>query len=238
MVQICCGDRTKMINPIEIRNLYFKYRGSPDYILKGVDLTVSKGEILALVGQSGSGKSTLLNIICGIIPHIRKGQIKGEVKLWGEEVKNFKIPDIAKRVGIVFQDPDTQLFSPTVEDEIAFGPENLMVERKVIEERIKKALDIVHLEDYRYENPNNLSGGQKQLVAIAAILAMESDILLLDEALAQLDDQGKERIKETILSLKEEDKTIVLVEHDLENLNIADRVLELRDGKLREYKGW
>lgn len=237
MVQICCGDRTKMINPIEINNLYFKYRNSPDYILNGVDLTVFKEEILTLVGLSGSGKSTLLNIMCGIIPHIRKGKIKGEVKLWGKEIKNLKIVDITKRVGIVFQDPDTQLFSPTVEDEIAFGAENLMVEREEIEKRIERVLKAVNMEDYRYENPNNLSGGQKQLIAIAAILAMESDILLFDEVLSQVDDRGKKRVKDIIINLKKEGKTIVLVEHDLENLSLADRVLELKDGKLKEFKG-
>ncbi len=103
-----------MINPIEINKLYFKYKNSPDYILKAVDLAVFKGgEIVALVGLSGSGKSTLLNIISGIIPHIHKGKIKGEVKLWGgKETKDLKIVDITKKVGVVFQDPDTQLFFP------------------------------------------------------------------------------------------------------------------------------
>ncbi len=238
MVQICCGDGSKMTNPIEINNLYFKYNANSDYILKGVDLTISKGEILALVGLSGGGKTTLLNIMCGIIPHIRKGEINGEVKLWGKEIKDLKIIDISKKVGIVFEDPDTQLFLPTVEDEIAFGPENLMVERKEIGNRIEKVLKMVNMEDYRYENPNNLSGGQKQLIAIAAILAMEPDILLFDEALAQIDDDGKKRIKDIILNLKRGGKTIVLVEHHIDTLDLADRVLELQNGKLREFKGW
>jgi energy-coupling factor transport system ATP-binding protein len=227
-----------MTNPIEINNLYFKYNANSDYILKGVDLTISKGEILALVGLSGGGKTTLLNIMCGIIPHIRKGEINGEVKLWGKEIKDLKIIDISKKVGIVFEDPDTQLFLPTVEDEIAFGPENLMVERKEIGNRIEKVLKMVNMEDYRYENPNNLSGGQKQLIAIAAILAMEPDILLFDEALAQIDDDGKKRIKDIILNLKRGGKTIVLVEHHIDTLDLADRVLELQNGKLREFKGW
>ncbi|HSH34826.1 ABC transporter ATP-binding protein [Schnuerera sp.] len=225
-----------MINPIDINDLYFKYKFSSDYILKGIELAVSKGEILALTGLSGSGKSTLLNIICGIIPHIRKGEVHGEVKLWGENIKDLKIADITKKVGIVFQDPDTQLFSPTVEDEIAFGPENLMIERKEIGNRIDKVLKIVHMEDYRYQNPNNLSGGQKQLIAIASVLAMEPDILLFDEITAQIDDDGKKRIKELISDLKKEKKTIVLVEHNLDILNLADRVLELKNGKLKEYE--
>lgn len=226
-----------MSKAIEINDLYFKYKPSGDFILKGVDLTVYKGEVLALVGLSGDGKSTLLNIICGIIPHIRKGEIQGEVKLWGESVKDLKLVDITKKLGIVFQDPDTQLFSPTVEDEIAFGPENLMVDREEIERRIEKTLKIVNMEEFRYENPNNLSGGQKQLIAIASVLSMEPDVLLFDEITAQIDSDGRRRIMDFILKLKEEEKTIVLVEHNRECLSLADRVLELRDGKLHEYRG-
>lgn len=227
-----------MMNPIEIKNLYFKYKYNTDYILNDLDLTVHKGEILTLVGLSGTGKSTLLNIICGIIPHIRKGNIKGKVKLWGEEIKNMRISDITKKVGIVFQDPDSQLFLPTVEDEIAFGPENLMVEREQIGIRIAKVLKAVKMEDYIYENPNNLSGGQKQLISIAAVLSMEPDVLLFDEILSQVDDEGKKRIKEVIIDLKNEGKTIVTVEQDLENLALSDRILELKNGKLKEFKGW
>ena len=225
-----------MIHPIEIKDLKFRYKSSSSNILQGVDLTVPKGEVLTLVGLSGNGKSTLLNIICGIIPHIRQGVIEGQVKLWGEEVRCLKILDITKRVGIVFQ--DSQLFSPTIEDEIAFGPENLRIEKDEIGRRITKVLQMVNLEEYRYENPNNLSGGQKQLVAIAAVLAMEPDILLFDEILAQVDIEGRKKIKNVIKNLKNQGKTIVSVEHDLENLDIADRVLKLENGKLQEYKGW
>lgn len=227
-----------MIHPIEIKDLSFRYKSSSSPILQAVDLTVPKGEVLTLVGLSGNGKSTLLNIICGIIPHIRQGVIEGQIKLWGEEVKNLKMLDITKRVGIVFQDPDSQLFSPTIEDEIAFGPENLCIEKDEIEKRISKVLQMVNMEEYRYENPNNLSGGQKQLIAIAAVLAMEPDILLFDEILAQVDVEGRKKIKNVIKNLKAQGKTIVSVEHDLENLDIADRVLKLENGKLQEYKGW
>lgn len=227
-----------MIHPIEIKDLSFRYKSSSSPILQAVDLTVPKGEVLTLVGLSGNGKSTLLNIICGIIPHIRQGVIEGQIKLWGEEVKNLKMLDITKRVGIVFQDPDSQLFSPTIKDEIAFGPENLCIEKDEIEKRISKVLQMVNMEEYRYENPNNLSGGQKQLIAIAAVLAMEPDILLFDEILAQVDVEGRKKIKNVIKNLKAQGKTIVSVEHDLENLDIADRVLKLENGKLQEYKGW
>lgn len=226
-----------MIKPVEVHNLYFKYRIGSDYILKGVDLSLNRGEVLAITGLSGSGKSTLLNIICGIIPHIRKGTIQGEVRLWGKDVKDLKIAQITKKVGIVFQDPDTQLFSPTVEDEIAFGPENLMVERGEIGRRIEKTLKLVQMEEYRCENPNNLSGGQKQLIAIAAVLAMEPELLLFDEITSQVDEEGKGRIKDIISKLKEQGRTIILVDHNRDILELADRLMELKDGKL-EVKGW
>ncbi len=223
---------------VEINNLYFKYKSQDEYLLKGLNLVVNKGEILAVIGESGCGKSTLLSIICGIIPHIRKGYIEGEVKLLGKEVKKTKIKDIAKKVGIVFQDPDSQIFLPAVEDEIAFGPENLMVPREEIGLRIEDALKAVNMEDYRHENPNNLSGGQKQLIALASILAMKPSILLFDEISSQLDEESKKQVKKIILNLKEKGETVVFVEHDLKTLDIADRVLELKNGVLNELKGW
>jgi len=227
-----------MMNPIEVENLYFKYEEDGKEIFNSLNLTVKKGEILAIIGESGSGKSTLLNILCGIIPHIKKGKVQGKVRLFGKDVKEMEIREITKRVGIVFQDPDSQLFLPTVEDEIAFGPENLMVSREEIGLRIDKALKSVNMEEYRFENPNNLSGGQKQLIAIGAVLAMEPDILLFDEIMSQVDEEGKEKLKDTIIKLGNEGKTIVLVEHDLKVLKIAQRVLELKNGRLQDFKGW
>jgi energy-coupling factor transport system ATP-binding protein len=221
---------------IEINNLYFRYNEYEEYLLKDISLRVKEGEILAITGESGCGKSTLLSIICGIIPHIRKGEIKGEVKLLGENVKDMAIRDISKKIGIVFQDPDSQIFLPTVEDEIAFGPENLMVSRDEIGIRIEKALKSVNMGKYRFENPSNLSGGQKQLIAIASVLAMETDILLFDEIMSQVDEKGKEQIKSTILNLHKEGKTIVIVDHDMDNISLADRVLEIKSGILREFE--
>ncbi len=225
-----------MIYPIEINNLHYKYEKSTKEILNGVNLKVAKGETVAIVGLNGSGKSTLMYNICGIIPHIYKGEAKGQVKIWGKDILNMRLSEISTKVGIVFQDPDTQLFSPTVENEIAFGPENLCVVREEIGLRIKRVLETVNMEEYRLENPNNLSGGQKQLIAIASVLAMETEILLFDEILSQIDREGKTKIKEVIKGLKKEGKTIVLIEHDPDNLQVADRVLQLKDGKLNEFK--
>lgn len=236
MCQICYGDRITMIYPIEINDLHYKYEENTKEILNGINLKVEKGEAVAIIGLSGCGKSTLIYNICGIIPHIYKGKAKGQVKIWGKDILDMRLPEISTKVGIVFQDPDTQLFSPTVENEIAFGPENLCVTREEIGLRIKRVLEIINMEEHRLENPNNLSGGQKQLIAIASVLAMETEILLFDEILSQIDKEGKTKIREVIKGLKEEGKTIVLIEHDLDNLQIADRVLQLRDGKLKGFK--
>lgn len=149
-----------MIHPIEIQNLSYQYPGKAEETLKGINLQVSRGEILGIVGLSGNGKSTLCYCMCGIIPRVFKGKLKGEVLLYGKPIKNMNLADIATKIGIVFQDPDSQLFSPTVEDEIAFGPENLCLEREVIGERISEALKTIAMEKHRYSNPHFLSGGQ------------------------------------------------------------------------------
>lgn len=226
-----------MDHPITIKNLFYSYPGKKEDILKGIDLTVSQGEILAIVGLSGNGKSTLCYCICGVIPHVFKGKLEGQVLLFGQPVKDMDLGRIASKVGVVFQDPDTQLFSPTVEDEIAFGPENLCLERDEIGRRISDAIETVGMEEYLYENPNRLSGGQKQLIVLASVLSLKSDILIFDEAMAQVDVGGKRIIKDKISTLKKEGKTIIMVEHDFSNLDIADRILLLKDGKLEEYKG-
>ena len=151
-----------MIFPVEIINLHFKYPESKieskaesktinkANLLNGIELQINKGEVCAIVGLSGCGKSTLCYCICGIIPHVLDGEMQGEVLVFGDSTKNMKLPNISTRVGIVFQDPDTQLFSPTVEDEIAFGPENLCLDREEIGKRISENLTLVKMEKNRY----------------------------------------------------------------------------------------
>ncbi len=226
-----------MSKVIEINDFYFKYKKQKDYLLKDINLKVNEGEILAIVGLSGIGKSTLCYSMCGIIPHVYKGDILGEVRVKNKLISEMKIPEIASQIGIVFQDPDSQLFSPTIEDEIAFGPENLCLPRDEIGKRIEKVLDCIGMEDKRYDSPNNLSGGQKQLVALGAALSLEPDILIFDEAMAQIDTKGKKQIKKVIKELKSEHKTIIMVEHDFSNLDIADRIVLLKDGRLKDFEG-
>jgi len=222
---------------IEVRDLSFRYQGSRKQILSKINLTVERGEILAIVGLSGSGKTTLCYCISGIIPHIYQGEMSGEVLLEGRLTSRMKIPEIATRLGIVFQNPETQLFFPTVEDEIAFGPENRCLERKEIGKRIKEVLKITGMEEKRFENPQYLSGGQKQLTALASVLSLRPQILVFDEVMAQIDQKGRLAIKEMILDLKAQGKTVVMIDHDYENLDIADRVMVLKQGRLYDFEG-
>lgn len=226
-----------MMFPIEIKDLSFRYKNKQRDILNGVNLSIKKGEVIAIVGLSGNGKSTLCHCISGIIPHVYNGELNGKVFLYGKDITEMNLSTICTKIGIVFQDPDTQIFSPTVEDEIAFGPENLCINREEIGERIYEALNEVKMKEFRYYNPNNLSGGQKQLIALASVLSLKPKILIFDEVMAQIDKAGKKRIKEIIKELKNEGKTIIMVEHDLNNLDVADRVLALKNGKLKEFRG-
>lgn len=225
------------MNPIEIRKLYFRYPGCDVNILHGLDLTLEKNEILAVAGHSGCGKSTLCHILAGIIPKTIRGRVQGEVTVFGESIFDMQTPRLAETVGIVFQEPDNQLFSPTIEAEVAFGPENLCVKREIIGARIKTMLKMVGMEDYRFDSPNNLSGGQKQLIALASVLSMEPPVLLFDEALSQIDARGRELIKAVMQRLREAGKSIIMVEHDFENMDIADRILVLKHGRLIPYDG-
>jgi energy-coupling factor transport system ATP-binding protein len=226
-----------MTMPIEVRDLWYGYPGGRGDVLKGVNLTVAPGEVVAVVGLSGCGKSTLCYCISGIIPHIYPGNLRGEVLINGTPTRSMKIPEIATKLGIVFQDPDTQLFSPTVEDEVAFGPENLCLPIEEIGKRLKKALKQVGMEQFRFSSPNEQSGGQKQLIALASVLSLDPEILVFDEAMSQIDELGKAAIKEVIKGLKDRGKTVVMIEHDFENLDVADRVLALKEGRLQPFDG-
>ncbi|WP_353892855.1 ABC transporter ATP-binding protein [Proteinivorax hydrogeniformans] len=226
-----------MIKKIEVKNLYFGFKKSEEKLLKGIDLTVQRGEIIAIVGLSGSGKSTLCALISGVIPRIKQGDAQGEILIDGTSLKELSMPHLVKKVGVIFQNPDTQLFSPTVEDEIAFGPENFGLPREEIGKRISEVINKVGIKKHRFKNPKMLSGGEKQLVALASVLSLKPDILIFDEALSQLDLYEKNKILDLIKTLKAEGKTIIMVEHDFDNLKVADRVMLLKNGKLSDFRG-
>ncbi|HHX54064.1 MAG TPA: ABC transporter ATP-binding protein [Clostridiales bacterium] len=218
---------------LEGRNLGFHYAGGP-VLFQNVNIHVGEGECAALTGPSGSGKSTLCYLLSGIIPRSVEGEVQGDVLLFGEDIKGLSLASTVKKVGVVFQNPDSQLFSPTVEDEIAFGPENLCLPREEIGRRIGAALEAVNMSSYRLASPETLSGGQKYLIALSAVLALEPGALIFDEVFSQLDPQYTRLIKETIISQKKNGKAVLMVEHDAENLDIADRIYRMDGGCVRE----
>jgi energy-coupling factor transport system ATP-binding protein len=220
---------------IEINNLHFRYGESKNNILNGISLKIKPGEVISIAGSSGCGKSTLCYCICGIIPHIYHGIIEGEVLIFNKPVDRMNFNIISTSVGMVFQNYDMQLFSPTVEDEIAFGPENLCLEREEIAKRIEMSLKLVNMEKYRFEHPENLSGGEKQLVAIASVLSMNPGVLILDESLSQIDREGRKRIMDIIRMLKDSGKSVIMIDHSLENSGVADHIYFLKEGKLEEF---
>lgn len=218
---------------LEARNLSFSYHHFPE-LFSDVKLHLNLGECIAICGPSGCGKSSLCNILSGIEFRSGKGDIKGEVLIKGKPLHIMTLKETVETIGIVFQTPDSQLFSPTVEDEIAFGPENLCIAQDDIEKRITEALKLVKMQNYRLHNPNTLSGGQKHLIAIAAVMALNPSILILDEVFSQLDSEYTELVKKIICDLKAKGKAVLLVEHNEENLDIADRVYRFRNMTLYE----
>lgn len=212
---------------VEIKNLSFKYKNTEKNILNNINLSINEGEAVLVTGQSGSGKSTLCYCICGLIPDLYSGDLEGEVLIYGKNTNEITITEKVTNIGIIFQNPATQLFSPTIEDELAFGPENLCVDREEIGKRIDYILKLLNMESYRFENPNNLSGGQQQLVAIASVLMLNPKIIICDEIMSWVDEEGKDIIKKLMLQLKNEGKTLIMVDHG-ENIVIADRIIQIK----------
>ena len=217
---------------ISINNLSFKYDYEDENakeILKDINLEIKEGEFVALLGHNGSGKSTLAKLINGLL---LPGQ--GDVLVDGMNTKSEEeIWDIRRTAGMVFQNPDNQLVATIVEDEVAFGPENMGIEPSEIRKRVDSALEDVGMADYKKNAPHLLSGGQKQRVAIAGILAMSPKYIILDEPTAMLDPSGRREVIDTLIKLnKEEGKTIILITHYMEEAAISDRVVVMEDGNM------
>ncbi len=217
---------------ISIKNLSFKYDYEDENakeILKDINLEIKEGEFVALLGHNGSGKSTLAKLINGLL---LPGQ--GDVLVDGMNTKSEEeIWDIRRTAGMVFQNPDNQLVATIVEDEVAFGPENMGIEPSEIRKRVDSALEDVGMADYKKNAPHLLSGGQKQRVAIAGILAMSPKYIILDEPTAMLDPSGRREVIDTLVKLnKEEGKTIILITHYMEEAAISDRVVVMEDGNM------
>lgn len=199
-------------------------------ILKGVDITIKKGEFIALLGRNGSGKTTFSKLLNAIL---RPSEGTVTVDEMGTKDAD-KLYEIRQRVGMVFQNPDNQMVAANVEEEVAFGPENLGMESDTIVARVKQALEQVRMWKRRKTAPNHLSGGQKQRIAIAGILAMHPDYIVLDEPTAMLDPKGRKEVMEALQRLnQEQEMTVILITHDMEEAALASRVILLADGQMR-----
>ena len=214
---------------IEIKNLVYAYEDAVKSAVDEVSLSIEKGEFIAVLGHNGSGKSTLAKCLNGLYR-----PTSGDVIVDGMSTKEDEdIWKIRARAGMVFQNPDNQIVATVVEEDVAFGAENLAVEQSELRRRVDEALAAVEMTEYKDDQPHKLSGGQKQRVAIAGILAMNPDYIILDEPTAMLDPVGRQEVMNTILRLnKEEGKTIILITHFMNEAVQADRVAVMEEGKL------
>ncbi len=217
-------------NIIDVKNVKYKYDSEVEedivYALKGIDMEIERGSFVAVLGHNGCGKSTLAKLInAQMVP------TEGTITVNGLDTKEEEnIWEIRKTCGMVFQNPDNQIVATIVEEDVAFGPENLGVPMPELRNRVDEALKTVDMYEYKMHSPALLSGGQKQRIAIAGILAMSPDCILLDEPTAMLDPNGRKEIINTILKLNEAGKTIILITHYMSEAILADRVFVMNDG--------
>jgi len=219
---------------IEARNLTFTYAGREKPSIENINLSIDKGEFVILSGPSGCGKTTLCRCFNGLIPHFYNGELKGEVIVAGLKVDEHPTYELACHVGMVFQNPENQLFALSVEKDVAFGLENLGLPREEIRKRVDWAMKMAGIYELKERAPYELSGGQQQRVAIASILAMQSEVMVLDEPTSFLDPLGAKQIFDVIYRLNRElGITVILVEHRLDlAASYATRVIIMNDGKI------
>ena len=217
---------------ISIRNLSFTYRGGKGKAIDGINFDQERGEFVTIMGRSGAGKSTLCRCLNNLIPNFQKGDLTGQVLIFGRRTEGMSVSELAGEVGMVFQDFEAQLFSTNVELEVAFGPENFGVPRDEIRRRVKEALDLVGLSGFEKREPMTLSGGEKQRLAIASALAIKPKILVMDEPTTDLDSQGREELLSLFERLREQGITLLLVEHESEEVLNTDRVAIMDEGRI------
>ena len=219
---------------IETKNLTYTYPGVTKPSISGVSIKVEKGEFVLITGPSGCGKTTLCRCFNGLIPHFYQGELKGEITVAGMDTRKHETHAMAKSVGLVFQNPENQLFALSVDKDVAFGLENLGVPREEMRKKVDWALKLTDIYDLRERSPHEVSGGQQQRVAIAAVLAMQPEIIVLDEPTSFLDPLSAEKIFDVIHELnKKLGITVVLVEHRLDlTAKYADHIIIMDEGKI------
>ena len=219
----------------KIENVNYKYPLEDKQALKNINIEIKKGEFWAVIGKNGSGKTTFCNMLRRFVPDFYKGELTGKIMLEDKELKDYSQKELVQKIGFVFQNPFTQIsgIKDTVFEEIAYGLENLGLKKEEIIFKVEKILKMLEIEKLRDRNPYDLSGGQKQRVALASIIAMDPDILVIDEPTSQLDPKGTEDIFKIINLMANEGKTIILVEHKLELIaEYAENILVLDEGEI------
>ena len=218
-----------MKNIIDVQHLKYKYDNHvEDYILKDVTFHVKQGEWLSIVGHNGSGKSTTIRLIDGLLE-----AESGEIIIDGDELTLENVWEKRRHIGMVFQNPDNQFVGATVEDDVAFGLENQGMDYQTMFDRVQEALDIVGMQDFKEREPARLSGGQKQRVAIAGVVALRPDIIILDEATSMLDPEGRLELIQTVKKIKDRHgMTVISITHDLDEVALSDRVLVMKEGQV------
>ncbi len=224
-----------MASIIDVKDLYYTYPNFAEPTLSGVSLTIPRGDFVLLTGPSGCGKTTLCRCLIGLIPHFYGGVLTGDVVVANLSVKDHSISELAQHVGFVFQNPENQLFALSVEKDVAFGLENLAKPRAEIRKNVDWAMDLMGIGGLRDAAPFELSGGQKQRVAVASVLAMKPDVMVLDEPTSFLDPVTAKRLFDVIKNLNDElGLTVVLVEHRLSLLSAyVKRIIVMDEGQVR-----
>ena len=218
-----------MENIIEVRNLKYKYDSeSENYTLNDVSFQVKKGEWLSIVGHNGSGKSTTVRLIDGLLE-----AESGDIIISGDKLIAENVWEKRRQIGMVFQNPDNQFVGATVEDDVAFGLENQGLAYDLMVERVQQALELVGMQDFKEREPARLSGGQKQRVAVAGVVALRPDIIILDEATSMLDPEGRLDLIQTVKKIKDSNQlTVISITHDLDEIALSDRVLVMKEGQV------
>lgn len=218
-----------MENIIEVKNLSYRYdHKSEDYILKDVSFHVKQGEWLSIVGHNGSGKSTTVRLIDGLLE-----AESGDIIISGDKLTSDNVWEKRRQIGMVFQNPDNQFVGATVEDDVAFGLENQGMDYSMMVKRVHEALELVGMQDFKEREPARLSGGQKQRVAIAGVVALQPDIIILDEATSMLDPEGRLELIRTVKEIKDKNHlTVISITHDLDEISLSDRVLVMKNGQV------
>lgn len=220
---------------IEIEHLKYKYPSTAKLVLNDISFQIEPGEFIGVIGKNESGKSTLCQAIAGLVPNFYKGSYGGKVMVGNIEVKTVEVDEMCKTVGIVFQNPFNQVTGSklTVYEEISFGLENMGIPKDEMVKRIGDAMELLDISKYKERNPFDLSGGQMQRMAIASIIAMQPEVIILDEPTSQLDPQGREEVFQAVQKLSKKGITIIMVEHNMEKIaQYSDRVVLLHDAEL------